>query len=366
MQYRLPKMFCVVFCGLLAICCRHLQAGPALPPLATGAFWQLGATRLNQPQWTDAGLAAEVAAVKQAGMDTIIIHYSAHWNAAAQKYETFVPNNTFALFPGLGNRHPLRAIFRAAEKQQVKVIIGDFLVPTDLRYSEARRAFEIWTSPAAQAFRRDLIAGFKDSPSFGGYYLANEPNQYRIQNEADRLLWVESTQKVARFLKAQKPGLKLFHSIGLYAQWQPDATGALKPSPPSREYLDRFWRPWVRQISEIDVWVLIDGIGTSMSVLKHTDMAQQWGRELVHEAGKEYWVDVENAVMNSRGYHAFSLETLAASLQVAAKHADKIVLFEHLNYMSPSSSQHASKALYRDYLEYRRNIIADPTTDSGN
>lgn len=358
MRSSFPRLLCVMLCCILALVTTSLAASTQ-PPLATGAFWQLGAARLAQPQWTDEQLAAEVAAVKQAGMDTIIIHYSAHWNAAAQKYETFVPGSSFPLFPGLQNRHPLRAIFQAAEKQQVKVILGDFLVPTDLRYTEAKRAFEIWTSPAAQTFRRELMAQFKDSPSFGGYYLANEPNQYRIQNEADRLLWIESTQKVARFIKAQKPGLKLIHSIGLYAQWHPDAAGELKPSPPSREYLDQFWRPWVQQISEIDVWMLIDGIGTSMSTLKHTDMAQQWGKELTREAGKEYWVDVENAVMNSRGYYAFSMETLAASLQVAAKHADKIVLFEHLNYMSPNSSKEASKTLYRDYLEYRRKIVSD-------
>ncbi len=359
MKRLLSVKFCVLLSCLMTFWGSNAQANQALPPLATGTFWQLGAVRLNQPQWTDAQLAAEIAAVKQAGMDTIIIHYSAHWNTTEGKYETFVPGSSFSLFAGLEGRNPLRAIFRAAEKEKVKVIIGDFLVPTDLRYTEAKKAFEIWTSPDVEAFRRHLIEEFKDSPSFGGYYLANEPNQYRITSEADRKLWLESTQKVARFIKQLKPDLKLLHSIGLYAQWHPNAAGELKPAPPSREYLDQFWRPWVQQISEIDIWVLIDGIGTSMSTLKHTDITQQWGKELVRGAGKEYWVDVENAVMNSRGYHAFSLETLVDSLQVAAKHADKIVLFEHLNYMSTNSSKDASKALYRDYLEYRREIVDD-------
>ena len=356
MKRLLSVKICVLLGCLLAFWARNAQASQAMPPIATGTFWQLGATRLSQPQWTDAGLAAEVAAVKRAGMDTIIIHYSAHWNTAKGEYETFVPNAGFPLFSGLEGRHPLRAIFQAAEKESVKVIIGDFLVPTDLRYTQAAKAFEIWTSPAAQTFRRQLIEEFKDSPSFSAYYLANEPNQYRIQSEADRKLWLSSTQKVARRIKQLKPDLKLIHSIGLYAQWHPDASGVLKPAPPSREYLDVFWRPWVQRIPEIDIWMLIDGIGTMMSTVKHTDMAQQWGKELVRGAGKEYWVDVENAVMNSRGYYAFSLETLVDSLQIAAKHADKIVLFEHLNYMSPNSSKDASKALYQDYLEYRRKV----------
>jgi|GEM_PF-2548175 len=361
MKRTLPAKACALLCYLMLFFSTQVFAADTLP-MATGTFWQLGAARLGQPQWTDAGLAAEVAAVKQAGMDTIIIHYNAHWNAAAGKYETFVLGSSFPLFAGLEGRNPLRAIFRAAEKEGVKVIIGDFLVPTDLRYTEAKKALEIWTSPAAQTFRRQLIEEFKDCPSFSAYYLANEPNQYRITSEADRKLWLSSTRKVARFIKELKPDLKLIHSIGLYAQWHPDANGVLKPSPPSREYLDSFWRPWVQQIPEIDIWVLIDGIGTSMSVLKHTDMAQQWGKELVREAGRKYWVDVENAVMNSRGYHAFSMATLADSLQVAAKHADKIVLFEHLNYMSANSSKDASKQLYRDYLEYREKILRDTAT----
>jgi hypothetical protein len=346
----------MLFCCLLSLSGMRVFATDT-QPLATETFWQLGAARLNQPQWTDASLAAEVAAVKRAGMDTIIIHYSAHWNVAEAKYETFVPNAGFPLFSGLSGRHPLRAIFRAAEKENVKVIIGDFLVPTDLRYTQAPKAFEIWTSLQAQEFRRKLIEEFKDSPSFSAYYLANEPNQYRITSEADRKLWLSSTQKVARFIKELKPELKLIHSIGLYAQWHPDANGVLKPAPPSRAYLDAFWRPWLQKIPEIDIWMLIDGIGTAMSTVKHTDMAQQWGKELVHEAGKEYWVDVENAVMNSKGYYAFSMETLADSLRVAAKHADKIVLFEHLNYMSENSSKEASQQLYRDYLRYREKVL---------
>src|SRR5690625_6871835 len=38
--------------------------------LATGTFWQLGKTRLES--WSDEQLAAEVAVVKEAGMDTIL------------------------------------------------------------------------------------------------------------------------------------------------------------------------------------------------------------------------------------------------------------------------------------------------------
>jgi sugar phosphate isomerase/epimerase len=351
----MPVIKTVFLVCLFALSCCKAAPARAAEALASGTFWQLSPARLAQ--WSDERLAAEVAIVKNLGMDTILIHYSANWNAAQKTYQTFVPNAQFPLFEGLEKRDPLRAIFAAAEKENIKVILGDFLAPTDLRYTHAEQAFEIWLSPQAQNFRRELLAKFKDSPSLAGYYIANEPNPHRIRAE-DKARWPAATRQVAQLVKAVAPDLPIIHSIGLYAQWHPNSAGVLKPSPPSREYLDEFWRPWVEGIPEVDTWMIIDGIGTSLSVLSHTGMAQAWGRELAHGAGKNFWVDVENAVMNTRGYHAFTMPELEKSLQVAARHADKIVLFEHLNYMSPGSSKEASRALYQAYQEYSRLICA--------
>src|SRR5690606_31371327 len=119
------------------------------------------------------------------------------------------------LFAGLENRHPLRAIFREAEKQNVKIILGDFLAPMNLRYTEPERAFETWLSPEAEKFRRALVEEFKDSPALGGYYIANEPNFHRVQGEEARRRWIDSTRKVAQFIKSIKPDLKIIQSIGL-------------------------------------------------------------------------------------------------------------------------------------------------------
>jgi len=252
-------------------------------------------------------------------------------------------------------RNPLRAIFQAAEEESVQIVIGGFLVPTNLRYDDPRAAFSAWLSPEAMEFRREVIGAFKDSPSFAGWYIPNEPNPHRVLRARDR--WVEATEAVARFVKKEKTDLPILHSIGLYAEWHPDRHGKLHPSGPSPEYLDLFWRPWIEGISEIDIWMMIDGVGTGLSHLAHTSRAQSWGQKLVRGAGKEFWVDVENAFMNSsRGYRSFSIEQLIDSLGVAAKYADKIVLFEHLAYMSPNNGRAASGELYRDYLNYRNSV----------
>ena len=336
-----------LLCCLLLTSARNVLA---IEPLASGTFWQLNATRLKS--WSDAQLAAEVAAVKQAGMDTIIIHYTAVWNAPSQQYQTYFHGAGFPAFDNLENRHPLQAIFNAAEKQKIKIVLGDFLAPSDSRYTNTAKAMQEWTSPKSQEFRRSLIQAFHNSPSFYGYYIPNEVYPSRATNPEDQLLWIKSTQEVAHFVKQLKPDLKIIHPIGLYPQWHFDNEGKRTLSAPSQEFLQQFWQPWMQQIKDVDIWMTIDGIGTAMATPKNSDQAQGWLGEMAHEAGKKYWVDVEDAVMNSKGYHSFTMDQLEKSLQIAAPHADKIVLFEHLLYMSPNSSRETARQLYADHLTY--------------
>lgn len=326
------------------------QSETGMKPLASGTFWQIGTGRLAT--WTDGKLSDEVAVVRDMGMDVILIQYSAHWDALKKAYQTFVPNNSFELYPGLSDRDPLGAIFRAAERTGVKIIVGDFLTPPPLRYEQPKLAFEYWLSTEAMEFRRTIIERYKDSPSFYGYYISNEPNPRSVQSPEDKNRWIQSTKEVTNYIKSLKSDLKIVHSIGLYAEWVGGG-----PTPPSRAYLDAFWRPWVSELNNVDIWMVIDGIGTSMSVLSHTGMAQEWGKELAHSHNKEFWVDVENAVMTTE-FKPFPIEKLAMSLGVAARHADKIVLFEHLSYMSPNSSNPDAPKLYSDYLQYRETILA--------
>jgi hypothetical protein len=55
----------------------------------------------------------------------------------------------------------LGAIFAAAEKLGMKIILGDFLVPSNLRYDEPKEAFKQWLSPTAMEFRSAVINRYK-------------------------------------------------------------------------------------------------------------------------------------------------------------------------------------------------------------
>src|SRR5690606_16886840 len=176
-------------------------------PLSSGTFWQLGSGRLAT--WSDQKLADEVRFVKQAGMDIIMLQYSAVWDSDQARYRTYIPDAGFEMFPGLSARDPVGAIFKAAEEQGVKIIIGDFLAPVNLGYEQHEAAFGYWLSDDAMRFRRTVIARFKNSPGFYAYYIANEPNPYRIKTPADEKAWIDGTREVARFVKSVKPDLKI-------------------------------------------------------------------------------------------------------------------------------------------------------------
>jgi hypothetical protein len=332
------------------------QSAFAARPLASGVFWQIDGARLAS--WSDAKLASEVALLKRAGLDTLIIHHTVRWDSKTGQYVTFVPNTVFPLYPEAKNRDALGAIFKAAEEQHVKIVLGDIPAPSDIIYKNPQQAIHTWLSEDANNYRRALIEKYKDSPSFYGYYISNELNPRNI-NAAQKKEWIDATRKVAQLVKGIKPDLTVIHPIGLYAQWTKDSDGLERPHAPSPDYLNAFWRDWVKEIPQIDAWMMIDGIGTSLASLQSTDVAQTWGAQLAHDFHKQFWVDVENAVMGNKGYFSFPFDRLKASLVVAAKHGDYIVLFEYLSYMSPNNDRVASQNLYLDYLQYYDRMMED-------
>jgi hypothetical protein len=107
----------------------------------------------------------------------------------------------------------------------------------------------------------------------------------------------------------------------------------------------------VEQVDQVDAWMIIDGVGTGLSNLTHTDKSQAWCAGLCKEYGKQYWTDVENAVMGAKSY-PFSMSRFEKSLRVAAKYADVIVTFDYAHYMSKQSDKEKARQLYEDYKKY--------------
>ncbi len=86
--------------------------------------------------------------------------------------------------------------------------------------------------------------------------------------------------------------------------------------------------------------------------VEHTGKAQRWMSRACERFGKTFWVDVENADM-AETFKPFTMDGLESSLRVAAGHADTIVVFDYLHYMSKNSPKPEARKLHEDYRAYR-------------
>jgi Domain of unknown function (DUF4434) len=325
----------------------------AHPPTLDGGFWQVGPDLIGQ--FTDDQLAAEVGYMKQLGMEIIVIQYSGppYWEKGQTDYISYFPNSIYPVHPAFQNRHAFDSIFRAAEQHGVRIYLGGLLIEPP-RWEDYDKKLKLWTNLKSLQFRKEAVVYFSQFKSFAGYYIPNEPNfDTMISKGADPEKLRRATFLVSSFLKQANSEMTIIKSIGLYLERFPDNT----LGPVSEKKLDLYWRPWVSSLKAVDTWMVIDGVGTNLSNLKHTDMAQGWAREICDEFGKSYWTDLENAHMgtNKDGEYissSFTISELEASLAVAAKHADTIITFDYIHYMSKQSPKEEARKLHTDYTEY--------------
>ncbi len=324
-------------------------------PLLDGGFWQLGPGILEH--YSDSDLEDEVKDMHDLGMRILIVQYAVepNWEAEQEDYVAYIRNAVYPLHPAFKDRNPFGAIFRAADRHDMQVYLGGMLLKQPLEENYEAKV-DRWASERAIRFRKEIIARYAGYQSFKGYYIPNEPNPYvLVAKRCDPDLLLAATAKVAEAVKSVKPDLEVVMPIGLYLR--PTGRGGYLHA--SRQDLDLFWRPWVEQLEQVDTWMVIDGLGTRLSDLDHTAIAQRWAHDLAHEFGKAYWTDVENARMytDDQGrYHSepFEFGELVRSMAVASRFADRTVTFDYIHYMSQRSSRPEAVRLNRAYQKYVR------------
>ncbi len=319
-------------------------------PLLAGGFWQMGDWVLQN--WTDKGLENEVKSMKEVGMSYIIVQYGADWDGTKKEFISLYSNSVYKVLPSFTQkgRDPIGAMMKAGEKYGVKIILGDALVPNQWDGPPNRNLAD-WSSPKMMQWRQSVIKKYSKYSSFYGWYIPNEPNpQDFIKNKIDPQSFIHATEEVAITVKKANPKLIVIHTVGLYVE-PVVKSGKTFIGPPSIPYLDKFWEPWVKDCHHVDIWMIIDGVGTYLSNLEHTDKAQQWCRKLANKYQKTYWTDVENAVMGAQSY-PFTMDQLEKSLIVGAKHTDTLVTFDYIHYMSKTSPKPEARKLYQDYWKY--------------
>ncbi|NLC59533.1 MAG: hypothetical protein GX774_22065 [Armatimonadetes bacterium] len=315
------------------------------PPLLDGAFWAF-----HYPHWaerfaTEQALAAEVAVAHRVGLDTLILYTG---EAPDGSFGTVVPDTVFPQAECWRGRDPLAAILTAADRLRLRVYLSDAPPAGTLGTPDPTTGAAL--EQRLYEYRRQLLTRYGHHRSLVGYYLNYECVPDNTGNNPT--LPARKAEELAAFVKGVLPRLQVIQPVGLY-RWRDTPDAPWHPVTPVE--LRRFWRPFLATAPHIDAYLVIDGVGTGLAPLAYTDQAQACLRALCDEQGKEMWTDVECAEMGQR-YVFYTIGRLVPSLEVAARHASRIVAFDYINYLSPNNGREPSRRLYEGYAAYRRRL----------
>ena len=316
------------------------------PPLLDGAFWAFHYQHWAEAFPTDDRLADEVEVAHRIGLDTIILYTLTGRDGV---FSTVVPGTNVPQSPWWSERDPVEAILSAADKLDMRVYLGD--APPNGFSEPGDPEREAVSQRLLDDYRAAMIRHYDKHPSLAGYYINFECCPDNFDN--DPSLPARQADDLAAHVKSICPRLRVVQPVGLY-RWRDSKEGAWRHVIPVE--LDRFWRPWIESAGHIDIYMVIDGVGTGLAPLNHTNVNQACIRGLCDELGKTMWTDVECADFGD--YTSMPIGRLRASIEVAAQHADHLVTFCYFNYMSPNNGREGSRRLYEEYGAYLDQLTA--------
>jgi len=318
--------------------------GPKLrrAPILDGAFWAFEYEHWAGDFPTDEAIAAEAGSAHAIGLDIIILYTITGRDGV---FSTAVPGTVIPQSNWWAGRDPVQAVLARADDLGMRVYLTDTSPTGFSRPVEPDR--EKRSGDLLQEYRKQALDRYAKHPSLAGYYINYECLPDYFNNKAD--IPASNSQQLAAFIKANWPKLHVVQPVGLY-RWRQSKQARWHHVKPDE--LESFWRPYIAHCADVDAFMVIDGVGTGLAPLNFTDANQRRIRALCDELSKEMWTDVEVAEMGAR-YEPMPIGRVAASLRVAAHHAQTIVGFCYFNYMSPNNGRELSARLYNDYRAYR-------------
>ncbi len=316
--------------------------------LLGGAFWAFQYPHWAD-HWDDEALMREVDHAYAIGLKTLMLYTL---NGRDGDFSTVAPDMPIRQTEQWRGRDPLKIILSRADLLGMQVYLGD-AQPTGFMGPHEDAGAVATAAGMLESYRQELLARYGEHPSLVGYYLNFETMPHRFNN--DPVEPARQMQQLASFIRGIRPELSIVMPLGLY-RWRNEPDGQWDFI--SREQLIGYWKPFIAAVPDADVVMIIDGIGTGLSTMAHTDMAHGAIRQICDELGKGFWSDVECAVMGSAwGYESYPIGRLVTAIEIAAAHADHLVTFDYPNYLSPTNGREPSAKLYEDYREYRNTVL---------
>jgi hypothetical protein len=321
--------------------------GPPQPqyrrlPLLDGAFWACEYEGWAKHFATDADLARQAEAAHAAGLDTILLYTTTGQDGVCS---TSMPDAVLPQSPWWRGRDPVEAVLAAADRLGMTVYLTDTQPNGFNRPAPADVPAEVETK--LYEHRRRYLERFAAHPSLVGYYLNFECCPADFGN--DPSYPAAQAEKLAAFVEQVVPRLQVVQPVGLY-HWRETPDGTWRHVAPAE--LRPWWGTFMAAAPSVDAYLVIDGVGTGLAPLNHTDLAQACLRELCDRYGKAMWTDVEDADFGD--YTSMPIGRLIPSIEVAARHAERIVTFDYINYLCPGNGREGSQRLFDDYQAYRQ------------
>ena len=279
-------------------------AGVAIKP-PTGSFLQLDDSNLSwtQKQWED-----ELAAMKRAGMDTLII------GTTAQDTYAFCRIKSYPLFDECGTADPLGTLLSISEKLDISVYVGFYSWDSEKRQTE--QEFQEFTRRCNQ-IADELWANYGRHKAFVGWYVLS----WEIGNAPDEQnLGVKAYREIMTHLRTITPKLPILMS--------PYFT--LDTSP---ENIETGWTKLL-DVLKPDILAPQDGVGCNRGLTPDnvTPYLSAY-RRAAKATGVRFWANVEVFDM-AAGMKPASTERIVRQLQAVSPDADKVIIFEYNHYLS--------------------------------
>ena len=322
---------------------------PELPPpppleqkILTGTFVQL----FGKDNWSEAQWDEFLTEIKDLGMNTLIVQYTAFKNAS-NNITWFNSANTFT---ATKSKHTLERVLASAQRKGIEVHIGLHFDDTYWQH----QTDVAWLQTQANyciVIAEEIQAQFGRHTAFKGWYIPHEPepNAYNT-DEKVRLFREQFVDRISNRLHQlnNKP-------VSIAAFWNSSLS--------TPEQLQHFMAELAK--SNLQIIMLQDGVGAQHVTLKRLASYYEAAQRGLFEENKNYkgvfWSDLETFA-SPNGEYPFepaTFDRVKQQLETALSipKVSKIVSFHYFDDMS-TKSPHKAKAdalreAYKNYIKHK-------------
>lgn len=322
------------------IVCEYPQQ--TTPKALTGTFLQL----FGKDNWSEAQWDEFLTEIKDLGMNTLIVQYTAFKNAS-NNITWFNSANTFT---ATKSKHTLERVLASAQRKGIEVHIGLHFDDTYWQH----QTDVAWLQTQANyciAIAEEIQAQFGTHVAFKGWYIPHEPepNAYNT-DEKVRLFREHFVDRISNRLHQlnNKP-------VSIAAFWNNSLS--------TPEQLQHFMAELSK--SNLQIVMLQDGVGAQHVTLERLASYYEAAQRGLFEENKNYkgvfWSDLETFASPNGEYpfHPATFDRVKQQLETALSipKVSKIVSFHYFDDMSTKSS-HKAKAdalreAYKNYIKHK-------------